>query len=267
MFPHVLTCAIYCNIHYDTCLWLPWCKYITVYNWLIKLAVNTRVINAINRILVRYKLSHILINGLWYYCGPSGHMLFFFVFFFVFMHTLDRGAKKIKQLISHSYRKKSIINKQEVPAAGCIIQTTGWTENRNMWAQRGNAVISLTENKLWTVPSLLTALEAKYQTEVELSDNDFSALSLGLLSSRLTKVHVKQTWVKKKREKWWKRLQKSRLSLCSQLVWFGLFWSKSRTRTQDISSGWLPWPFKQKRTGDVRDLFWYKRTWLPISGV
>lgn len=44
---------------------------------------------------------------------------------------------------------------------------------------------------------MLLLLTEKYQTEAELSDNDFSALSLGLLSSQLTKVHTEQTWVKK----------------------------------------------------------------------
>lgn len=46
--------------------------------------------------------------------------------------------------------------------------------------------------------SLLPVLAAKYHTEAELSDCDFSPLSLGLLSSQLTKVHMKQTWIKKK---------------------------------------------------------------------
>lgn len=43
-------------------------------------------------------------------------------------------------------------------------------------------------------------LAAKYQTEVESSENLVLPLSLSLLSSRLTRVHMKPTWMKKTAE-------------------------------------------------------------------
>lgn len=79
---------------------------------------------AVNLVIER---NCIIINGLYSNYKPLGaHFL---------LHTFSRKAKiKIKNnLFPVSHRKESIINRQEVPTAGRILQTTGWTENRKMW--------------------------------------------------------------------------------------------------------------------------------------